>query len=338
MHTVQKFRLASQVFFASLCLWIGVEFVFWLRAMEGFNNSAPSRPPGVEAFLPISSLMNAWLWVQTGELQMFHPAGVFIFLGIVAASFFLGKVFCSFMCPIGFLSEFVWKVKSRFFASSAVPLPRWLDFLLRSIKYLLLGFFVFVIFGMMDAPALKDFLDSPYNLAADAKMFDFFANISTMAAVVIAIIALFSLVVRNAWCRFLCPYGALLGIVGLLSPSKIKRNTETCINCEKCTRVCPAGIAVHTAQAVVSDECSSCMACLSECPVQDALELKLAPTKTNLPWKWMPLVALSVYALFIAWGTLTNRWQNSADPAFYKQVIQQRKTLGHPGQTGEFTR
>jgi polyferredoxin len=338
MHQVQKQRLATQVFFAGLCVWIGVEFALWLRAMENSDVHVPSRPPGVEAFLPISSLMNASLWAQTGELQMFHPAGVFIFLGIVAASFFLGKFFCSFMCPVGFFSEFIWKAKTRFFNTAAVPVPVWLDFSLRGIKYLLLGFFVFVIFGMMDAQALREFLDSPYNLAADAKMFDFFANISKTSAIVIAIIVLFSLIVRNAWCRFLCPYGALLGLVGLLSPSKIKRETTSCINCEKCTRVCPAGISVHTTQTVVSDECSSCLACVSACPVPNTLSLKLAHSQKSLPWKWMPVVALTIYGLFILWGVVSKRWQNSADFSLYQSVIQHRKSLGHPGQTGEYTR
>lgn len=105
MKNFQSFRLLSQLVFAGLCLFIGVEFALWLSAMERGTSVIPARPPGVDAFLPISSLMNFANWVRTGEIQMFHPAGVFIFLGIFTASFALGKCFCSWMCPIGFLSE-----------------------------------------------------------------------------------------------------------------------------------------------------------------------------------------------------------------------------------------
>jgi polyferredoxin len=334
----QHFRLSAQVFFALLCIVIGVEFARWVRAMESQDAIIPTRPPSVEAFLPISSLMNAWHWLRSGEIQMYHPAGVFIFLGIVVGSFALGKFFCSWMCPVGFMSEILWKARSKLITTRAAPIPRWLDFILRSFKYILLSFFVFAIFFMLDAQGLRDFLESPYNLAADAKMYDFFANISVFAFTVIVALVLTSLFVRNAWCRFLCPYGALLGVVGLLSPNKIKRDPVSCINCEKCSRVCPAGIDVHLVDVVKSDECSSCLECVSTCPAKGALGLKLIGRKKALPWKWIPVVALSIYSAFILWGVMSKRWNNKVDPVLYKSVIQQRSTLGHPGETGRFAK
>ncbi len=343
---MQKIRLLSQVFFASLCGLIGIEFALWLKTMESANWGQSSmqglkvmRPPGVEAFLPISSLMNLRHWIQWGEIQMFHPAGVFIFLGIVSGSFFLGKFFCSWMCPIGFVSEIVWNVRSRIFGARSFSGLYWVDVFFRSLKYFLLAFFTFAIFALMDAQAIHDFLESPYNVAADAKMYDFFAGMSVLSAVVISFLILVSLFVRNAWCRFLCPYGALLGLIGLVSLVKIRRSSLHCINCEKCKNVCPAGISVHKIQTVISDECSSCLKCLSVCPAKGALETTLVglPGK-RLSWKFLPIFALAIFAAFILWGVGTSRWKNVVDPSFYREVIQNRKALGHPGQAAKFSR
>lgn len=334
----QILRFLSQSLFAAMCVWIGVEFAIWLKAMELGLNPTVNRPSGVEAFLPISSLMNTWHWITRGEIQMHHPAGVFIFLGIVAASFVLGKFFCSWMCPIGFFSEWLWKIRSRAIESKPVPIPRILDFILRSFKYIFLAFFMYAIFILLDPQSLHEFLESPYNLAADAKMFDFFANITPLAASVIAALCIVSIFVRNAWCRFFCPYGALLGIVGSLSPAKIRRSQHACIECEKCTRVCPAGISVHTSAVIRSDECSSCLECVSICPKQDALNVHVIARKKPVPWKWLPILALATYLFFVAWAMVTQRWNNVVDANFYKAVIQNRANFGHPGKSEKFTR
>ena len=70
-------------------------------------------------------------------------------------------------------------------------------------------------------------------------MYYFFAEITPFALTVIVGLVLLSIPIRGFWCRYLCPYGALLGILSLLSPQKIKRNPTTCIDCGKCAKVCP---------------------------------------------------------------------------------------------------
>ena len=60
---------------------------------------------------------------------------------------------------------------------------------------------------------------SPYGLIADVKMLNFFRHIGETGLIVLGIFAVASLIVKNFWCRFLCPYGALLGLVSFFSPS-----------------------------------------------------------------------------------------------------------------------
>ena len=104
----KNIRFAVQAMFAALCLWIGIEFYLFVSYLEsGGINSYFSRPPGVDGFLPISSFMSFYYFITTGQIHSAHPAGMFIFLGIVLMSLVIGKSFCSWLCPVGFLSELV---------------------------------------------------------------------------------------------------------------------------------------------------------------------------------------------------------------------------------------
>lgn len=331
---LQNHRLWVQLAFIIICLWIGVEFYYFTKYFEtGGAEGSFSRPPGVEAFLPISSMMSVYYFAVTGELHKAHPAGFFIFLGIVSLSFLFGKSFCSWICPVGSISEAIGDFGDRIamkLFKRKLRMPRWLDYPLRSLKYLLLGFFVYAIFLSMEVAALKSFLDSPYNIISDVKMYYFFADISQFAFGVIAVLFLLSVVVRNFWCRYLCPYGALLGIFSLLSPVKIKRDADKCTSCSLCTLACPNKIKVEKVNVVLSDECSSCMKCVDACPVRDALYLKEVVTGRRVTKKIVTPLVLGVFFLFIALGIISGNWQNKVTKEEYEVYIQMRNSLGHP--------
>ena len=309
-------RSVIQFAFVALCIWIGVEFALFMRwGTSGGTEPFVQRPPGAEGFLPISALMSLKYWWHTGIVNNVRPSGLIILLAILAVSVVLKKAFCSWLCPIGTLSESLWMFGKKLFGRTFDP-PRWLDYPLRSLKYLLLAFFVASIAGM-DASSLAAFIYSPYNKMADVKMYLFFAEITTFALWTIIILALLSVVIKNFWCRFLCPYGALLGIAGWLSPLRITRTKATCIDCELCTKACPSRIKVHKATRVWSDECTSCMACVAACPVKDTLELRAANHARAVPAKVYGALVAGVFVAVVGMAMLTGFWQNGISKEEY---------------------
>jgi polyferredoxin len=307
-------RLAVQLGFAGLCVLIGVEFQrFFQWGISGGALPYAKRPPGVEGFLPISALISAKHFLVTGVVDAIHPAGLFILTAIVLQSLVVKKAFCSFLCPVGTLSEYLWRL-GRFVYRRNLVVPRWLDYPLRSLKYALLLFFVWSI-AKMDLPTLDAFIGSPYNKVADIKMYLFFANISGLALKVVVILAVLSLFIKNAWCRYLCPYGALLGLVGLLSPSKVTRAKDRCIDCQLCTRACPANIRVHTSGRVWSDECTSCLECVAACPVKDTLEVRARGRA--LPARWVAALVLGIFLGVTGLAMGLGHWSNAISPSEY---------------------
>jgi len=328
---IQRYRFIVQSAFALLCIWIGVEMFLFIKFLEsGGTANFYSRPPGVDGFLPISSMMSFYLFLTTGELHLAHPAGVFIFLAIILMSLIIGKSFCSWLCPVGFLSELIGDFGHRIFKKKII-LPKFFDYPLRSIKYLLLGFLFYSVFFLMSTLAVKSFLDSPYNLVSDIKMYYFFADISRFSLIVMSILFLLSIVIRSFWCRYLCPYGALLGVLNFLSPTKINRNPVSCIDCGLCTKACPSFIKVDKVKAVLSDECTSCFNCIDACPVEDTLDLKsVFPGKRKINKRCAAIGVVSIFLIVTSIGMFTGNWNNNISKEDYLLHYKYMNSYGHP--------
>jgi polyferredoxin len=92
---------------------------------------------------------------------------------------------------------------------------------------------------------------------------DFFTlHTGSMFFWVFLIIVIISIFVYRPFCRLACPYGALLSLAAIKGKFKLRRN-ENCINCKKCSEVCPTNEAGWTN---LKQECYMCNRCQKACP------------------------------------------------------------------------
>lgn len=336
----QQIRHAVQWTFLALNGWLGVQFYLWVRYFErGGQGFYVPRPAGAEGWLPIAGLMNTKYFFSTGHIPAIHPAAMFLFMAFVAMSLLLKKSFCSWLCPVGTLSEQLWKVGQRIFKRT-FRLPRWVDIPLRGLKYLLLGFFAFII-GTLSAGALADFMFTPYGIVADVKMLNFFREISLTALIVIVALVILSMLVQNFWCRYLCPYGGLMGLVSLFSPMKIRRDADACIDCGKCARACPAALPVDRLVQIRSAECTACMECVAVCPAQGALRFALPPRHAAAPeQRWYRRTAgpaavagilAAIFFGFVLTARATGHWHTHIPRDMYMYLVPHADEVTHPG-------
>jgi polyferredoxin len=321
-------RRTFQAAFILLNLWIGAQFYFFVRYYESGGQTAfVSRPPGVEGWLPIAGLMNLKYTLLTGFVPDIHPAAMFLLVAFVAISFVARKAFCSWLCPVGTISEWLWEGGREIFGRN-FQAPRWLDIPLRGLKYLLLGFFGYAV-ATMAVPDLHAFITGPYGLVADVKMLNFFRHIGTTGAAVVALLVIGSIFVKNLWCRYLCPYGALVGLVSLVSPARIRREADACIDCAKCAKACPSLLPVDTLTTVKSAECTGCLECVVVCPAEGALRLSVGRSRAVPTWA----VATTIAAIFlgiVGYAQITGRWHSNVPDAVYRELVPAADSFAHP--------
>ncbi len=327
----QALRRGVQLGFLALNIWIGAQFYLWVRWAESAGRTAPvRRPAGVEGWLPIQGLMQFKYTLATGQFPRLHPASLVLFLAFVVISFLLRKSFCGWLCPVGTASEYLWKMGRTIFRRN-FDLPRPVDLALRALKYLLLAFFVYAVVNM-SAAAIAEFLASPYALMIDVRMLNFFRYLGSTAGLILLLIALASVFVPNFWCRYLCPYGALMGLVSCFSPLRIVRNENACIDCGKCAKACPAALPVDRPVQIRSAECMACMECIAVCPAKDALALAATAGKFRRPVPaWM--LAASIAAIFftvIGYAKFSERWETHLPDQLYFQLMPSTNSQQHP--------
>ncbi len=324
----QALRLSAQVLFLLLNVALGIQFYLFVRYFQAGGQGARfSRPPGVEGWLPIAGLMNLKYWAVTGTVPSIHPAAMFILLAFLIISIVFRKAFCSWLCPIGTISEALWRFGRKVFRVSVVP-PRWIDLPLRGLKYLLLGLFLYAV-GSMSAEGLRGFMESPYGLIADVKMLYFFLFLSRTATITLLVLVLLSVFIQNLWCRYICPYGALVGFASLFSPARIRRDAKVCIDCAKCAKACPSFLPVDKLVSVRSAECTACLECVAVCPAAGALQFSL-PNKRAIP-SWAMAAGIAVIFLgIVGIAKLTGHWHTKIPPELYQDLILRADEFSHP--------
>lgn len=141
----------------------------------------------------------------------------------LVCALFWGRLFCAGACPLGALQELLqWK---------AVKVPSSLDRVLRTIPIIVL--IIATVSAMSGALYPLCYLDPYLPL--------FVLSFPLPFAIVTPAFLLLGLVVSRPFCRYICPYGALLRFFAIFAVKQPVVTTETCINCRLCEQGCPNG-------------------------------------------------------------------------------------------------
>lgn len=325
-HSVRIARYAVQLFFLILTVYVGWRFSQFVLHFEVPGNPFVPRPSSVDAFLPIGGFMAFKYFILTGIVDPVHPAGFILFVAITGVSLFLRRGFCGWICPVGTVSQYTWMAGEKIFGRT-FTVPKGVDIGLRSLKYVLLSFFLFII-GVAMAPSMMVlFFITDYYKAVDVRMMKFFTEMSVVAFWVILALLVLSFLYKNFWCRYLCPYGALLGLLGRLSPVSVRRDNEACVHCGACTRHCPTLIDVEASETVKSAECFGCLTCVSRCPSKGALDVyvrKGEKARRMSPFLF-PLLLVGFFYLVVGIGVATGKWHSKVPYEEYQRILPEVK-------------
>ncbi len=268
-----------------------------LRNLLSPENKLAAMWPELQGFCPFGAVQSIFrILFDSSYLLRANYSNLWVLLGVLLITILFGAVFCSTLCPLGTVQEWVGKLGKWLFKKRYNPkLPGKLDVLLKSFRFIVLGLLFLSVAGLV-AWSL-DVINPSYALN------HLWTSIVPVSAIVILVLFLaLSLVFERPWCRWFCPYGILLGALGRLSFFKIRRSAQSCINCSKCDRTCPLHISISNKDAVSDASCNRCMACVSSCPVPQTLVFS-GKGRTIMPFV-LPIIVLVFFFVPLALASI----------------------------------
>jgi len=219
------------------------------------------KAASIDAYCPFGAVESFITKVVSGNYLNRIWTSSFILFGVtILTTILFGRIFCSYMCPLGALQEWLRAIGRKIGIKKDIELPIVIDKYARYLKYLILLFIIYYSYKVGDL-FFRNY--DPYNALMH------FGNEYEEKVIAYAILgtvlvsALFS---KNWWCRYLCPMGAFLGVIRKISPFKIHRDSSTCVACGTCNKTCPANLNIQESQSINSADCISCLNCVSDCP------------------------------------------------------------------------
>ena len=242
------------------------------------HHTSAGHEPSLHAYCPFGVIASLWPLITTGRLaRTLHASGAVLGAGVLLSAFVVGGAFCGWICPLGALHDALDWIRRKL-RIREIKLPRLLNRALRFGRYAMLIGIIFATAATTDRLWFGDY--DPYH-AIFALDWIFAPNLAEhwRAYVVSVAVVAGGLFIPRLWCRYLCPLGGLLSLVQRISPIKIRRNANVCVDCGRCDRACPMRLSVASGGAVASD-CVMCLRCVEDCPVPGALETALPGYQT----------------------------------------------------------
>ena len=260
-------RLYVQIFFFALIALISINHTL---AEQGKSIIPYLSSASLHALCPFGGVVTIYEYFVSGRfVKKIHESSWILMWITFALTLVFGPVFCGWVCPFGSFQEWSGKIGKKIFIKRHNHLiPYALDRWLRYLRYIVLVWVVYVT-AITGKIIFADY--DPYFV-----LFNFWTGeVALIGVIILLVVIALSLFVERSFCKYGCPFGAVLGIFNLFRIFSIKRNTVTCIDCGACTRNCPMNIHVDTGGTVRDHQCITCMQCTSEhaCPVDDTVEL-----------------------------------------------------------------
>lgn len=197
----------------------------------------------------------------------FYVVGFLMAVGAVC-----GRFVCGWLCPFGWIQELLHKI----------PFPQKIrsfrgDKQLRWLKYVVLAVFVIVL-----PLFLVDFLGQgkPYfcklicpagtleggipMVALNENLWGAVGWLYSWKMAVLAAVVLFSILIYRPFCKYLCPLGAIYGVMNPVSFYRLRVDEDKCVHCGKCAKICP--MQVDPVSSPNAFECIRCGKCRDACP------------------------------------------------------------------------
>lgn len=214
----------------------------------------------IMAFSEIKSVYQMILKGNFNFVQAFP--GLFQLVTILFMTILLGRFFCGWACAFGAYNDLIHEISKNVFKIK-FKVNEELDFVLKYLKYLIL-LIIMVFAWTLKSSILGSF--SPWEAFAQITDISLVLSDFTVGLLLLLLITIGAMFVERFFCRYLCPLGAIFTIISKISIFKIRKPNDKCGKCRICTNNCSMGIPLYNINSVRGGECINCLKCTEVCP------------------------------------------------------------------------
>jgi polyferredoxin len=210
-----------------------------------------------------------------------------IWPGILISIFFLsaiaGNFYCGWICPFGSIQEWLGKLGSLFMKQK-LHMPRKFQQVLQFSRYLVYAFLsLSAAMGIAGALSQSSSFNSNYyflSLSNADNILQLSQLVSIPAMVFMTIYLVTALFFDRPFCNYLCPDAVKYSLLSFMRVFTIRRNSNHCVGCNKCSHACPMQIDVAHAHNLRNANCIHCMQCVASCPIKNTLSYGFCKRQT----------------------------------------------------------
>lgn len=232
------------------------------------KGGGPKGAPSVEAYCPFGGIENLYQFITTGGfIRHIEPSAMILLGAVLLLTLLFSRGFCGWICPFGSVQEWLGLLGRKIFRRSFNPQGVW-DRRLRYLKYLILLVIVILTWhrGSLVFRPYDPFL-AFFHLGAGL-------NELPYAYAILGVVLIGSLKYERFFCKYACPLGAVLGLLGKVGLTKVTRTDEDCKGCNLCQKKCFAHIDFLSTNEIRDAECNHCLDCVVHCPKPNVLSLR----------------------------------------------------------------
>lgn len=212
-----------------------------------------------------SSIGNIVMSLINGSFVFTESLGsIVLVLGVFLVTIVFGRYFCGFICSFGAMQDLLGAIGRLIPFKVRIPekADKWL-------KYAKFAVLAFVAVGVWGFSVTGDAVWSPWTVFGMYSSLSGWSSLGyflTLGGAFLLLIIIGSLFIERFFCKYLCPLGAMFTLVSKTRLNPIKRKSEKCGSCRLCTAKCPMSVPLYRFDEVSSGECINCMKCTEICP------------------------------------------------------------------------
>ena len=250
--------------------------------------------PGLYA-MTFSELKTVYKMVIGGNFNFLQAFPSLVeFVAVMLLTIIMGRWFCGWLCAFGAYNDLIYFISRKVFKVK-FKVNEKVDSILKYVKYIVLIFIIIVSWTMGS------------RILASTSPWDVFGQITdlstVMSSLVIGLILLVLITIGAAFierffCRYLCPLGAVFSIISRIGITKINKPKADCGKCRACTINCSMGLKLYKVNGTKGGDCINCLKCTEVCPRNNAnVNILGQDVNQNLAGSVAMATMLGVYGL-----------------------------------------